>query len=309
MNRQWKQRKRDQKNRRSFLLLGLLLYTSFLLLDWGITDELLGWNPYDPGQILLSCGLKYLSVLLCFFWGLGEKNPCLERAQLLVLGADLLLLSGTYLELGILFFIGVQAYYGLYLHGSRNKGEFLLQGIALALGAGLLGCGFYLLASGFPGNTSLLLERGFSDMILCGVGAAYGAALVSNLWQAWKGENYFFAGGLFLLLLCDSQVLFYNLPLHTAMALGRNGYLWQELAGRLIWLFYLPSQVMIALEALGLRREALGLGREALSPSRPLSPVTTSQALARQWSLQRKSPLSACKIPPYSPKSPSDSGD
>lgn len=300
MNRRWAQRKKEQKNRRTFLLLGLFLYTSFLLLDWGITDELLGRNPYDAGQTILSCGLKYLSVLLCFFWGLGEKNPCLERAQLLVLGADLLLLSGTYLELGILFFIGVQAYYGLYLCKNRNKGEFLLQGLALTLGAGLLGCCFYLFMSGFPGNVSFLQERGFSDMILCGVGTAYGAALLSNLWQAWRRENYFFAGGLFLLFLCDSQVLFYNLPLGMAMQLGNKGFFFQELAGRLIWLFYLPSQVMVTLEA-------LGLGAKASHLSPRFSPVTLSHTPAHQWKPHRNVALSAYKIPPYSPKSPSDS--
>ena len=194
-----------------FLWGELALFLGFLTLDLGILDFLWAGNSSILDRDFLSCILKYASVLMCYLWRIGKKDPSLERAQLLVLGADLCLLLQ----------------YRIYLRGTQAWKGFLLQ---CALGA---------LAAGFAGRALLRSKEELGIILL---GAVYGAALLSNLYLAFRRRQPLFGAGLFLLLLCDIHVLLYNLPLVSGGFLGR----WQELAGTAMWLFYLPSQLVIA---------------------------------------------------------------
>lgn len=93
-----------------FLGIQLLLYLGFLAIDWA------GQRAAIPGEWNgLSNQLKYLSVVLCFLWRWGRKEPNLWAAQLFVLAADyFLLFTGKY-GAGVLCFLGVQFCYGNYL--------------------------------------------------------------------------------------------------------------------------------------------------------------------------------------------------
>lgn len=210
-----------------FLWGELALFLGFLTLDLGILDFLWAGNSSILDRDFLSCILKYASVLMCYLWRIGKKDPSLERAQLLVLGADLCLLFQWHIPMGMALFLLVQLQYRIYLRGTQAWKGFLLQ------------CALVALAAGFAGRALLRSKEELGIILL---GAVYGAALLSNLYLAFRRRQPLFGAGLFLLLLCDIHVLLYNLPLVSGGFLGR----WQELAGTAMWLFYLPSQLVIA---------------------------------------------------------------
>lgn len=247
-------RQRESLNGADWFLWGeLILYLGFLTLDLGVLDTLRTGNGKLPNLDFLSCILKYTSVLVCYLWRVGKKDTFLERAQLLVLGADLCLLFRWHAPMGVALFLGVQLQYRQYLKDKRAWKGFLLQCGLAALAAGLLMAVFL---SGAAGTSTVVFVSGpegissaafqlpsdRETMSLCLLGTVYGVALLSNLYLAWREKQTLFGAGLFLLLLCDIHVLLYNLPLPLGGLLGQ----WQELAGTGMWFFYLPSQLVIA---------------------------------------------------------------
>lgn len=192
------------------------LYAAFLSLD------LLGLS----GR---SLWIKYSGILLCLLYAL----LCALRggswhiffALLLTAGADLfLLVLNRFYFLGLSLFLMVQLLYLLYL---RRQGAGL--GLPLRLGLALA----MLLAVCFSGL--------FSPVNL--LAGLYFSQLLANAFLAWRGPApLLFSLGLSLFIGCDLCVGLFNLQslipagLYQAAALG-------------MWLFYLPSQVLIALAA------------------------------------------------------------
>lgn len=194
-----------------FLALEGLLYAAFLTLD------LLGRGSETNG-------LKYVGILLCLAFALlcalrgGDRLTA--PALALTAAADwFLLIRNDHLLVGVALFLCVQT---LYLLRLRRTGAppalYLRAGLALLAGVAL-----YQLDMATPLN------------LLAGL---YFSQLVSNTILAWTAKARLFAAGLTLFVCCDICVGLFHCGLFLPFAsVG-------------MWLFYLPSQVLIVLSAL-----------------------------------------------------------
>lgn len=165
-----------------------------------------------------STFIKYVSILLCLLLSFSSLQILDGRLTALALlctaMADwLLLVKNRYYLTGVLFFCLVQLLYALRLFFWRGRICYPLLWIRL----------LPLLL--FRVTTPLLAAAGFYFINLC-----------CNAAEAWRLQRLF-AVGLTLFIACDICVGGWNLGI--AAPLTRVG----------MWLFYLPSQVCIALSA------------------------------------------------------------
>lgn len=202
----------------TFLSVEGVLYAVFLALD------LMGLGSQ-------TIFIKYAGILLC----LAFAALCAQRggdrlipiALALTAGADwFLLVRNDRYALGVALFLCVQTAYFLRLRAAGAPAAWPLRS-GLALGAGLA-----VYAADMAAPLNLLAALYFSQ-------------LLSNTVLAWtrRGKRWWrFALGLTLFVGCDACVGLFNAlpaasPLYPAVSVG-------------MWLFYLPSQVLIALSAL-----------------------------------------------------------
>lgn len=179
--------------------------------------------------------IKYAGVLLCLAFSLlcaargGDR--LVPAALALTAGADwFLLVRNDRYALGVALFLCVQGVYFLRLRRAGVPAAYPLRS-GLALGAGLAVC-----AAGMAVGQAAPLNL---------LAALYFSQLLSNTVLAWrlKGRRWRrFALGLTLFVGCDVCVGLFNAlpaasPLYPAASVG-------------MWLFYLPSQILIALSAL-----------------------------------------------------------
>jgi len=195
------------------------IYAAFLALDL-------------TGREGLDVALKYAGILLCLGFSLlcGAKggDKLVSTALLLTALADLLLLvANDHYALGVLLFLGAQSVYLLRLRLACRKSWWLLRSV-LPLCAGLL---LYALGQASPLN--LLAGLYFSQLL---VNTVLAWTIPSRRWRV-------FAVGLTLFIGCDVCVGAFNSP--GLVPLGVY-----QFAAVGMWLFYLPSQVLIALSAL-----------------------------------------------------------
>ena len=201
-----------------FLVLEGVLYAAFLTLDL-------------TGRGSLSTPVKYASVLLCLVFVLLSAprggDRLVPAALALTAGADwFLLVQNDHYAAGIALFLCVQTVYYLRLRRmGAEDGYWLRSGLALCAGLGLY-----------------VLHMAQSLNLLAGL---YFSQLLSNTILAWtlrSRSGHRFALGLSLFVGCDVCVGLFNFlisahPLYPAVSVG-------------MWLFYLPSQVLIALSTL-----------------------------------------------------------
>ncbi|MDE6280395.1 MAG: hypothetical protein K2M15_01155 [Oscillospiraceae bacterium] len=206
----------------AFLGLEGVIYAAFLALDL-------------TGQSGLTIPIKYVGILLCLAFALlcalrgGDR--LVPVALALTAGADwFLLVRNDCYALGIVLFLCVQTVYFLRLRRAGGPAAWPLRsGLALGAGLAVYAAG---MAVGQAAPVNLLAALYFSQ-------------LLSNTALAWtlKGRPWrLFALGLTLFVGCDACVGLFNVlpaasPLFPAASVG-------------MWLFYLPSQVLIALSAL-----------------------------------------------------------
>ncbi len=207
-----------------FLILEAALYAAFLTMDL-------------TGMGADSIGLKYAGILLCVLfsclWAGRGGDWLTPPALALTALADLfLLVLNRHYAVGVAIFLAVQT---LYLVRLRRAGAgpalWLRLALALALGAAV-----YLGRLATPLN------------LLC---ALYFSQLLSNACLSWTltGRRWrCFALGLTLFVGCDLCVGLFNLA-HLAPA-GLHAF-----ARVGMWLFYLPSQALIALSTLSEEKE------------------------------------------------------
>lgn len=206
--------------RAAFLSAEGVIYALFLALD--LTGR--------GGQ---SVPLKYAGILLCLAFSLLGADRLVPLALALTAGADwfLLVRNDRYL-LGIALFLAVQTVYLLRLRRAGADSAWPLRSaLALALGAGV-----YALHMASAVNLAAAL---------------YFSQLASNTLLAWtlKGaRRRAFALGLTLFVGCDVCVGLFNI-----LPPGSPPYLAASVG---MWLFYLPSQVLIALSALPGKEDA-----------------------------------------------------
>lgn len=194
-----------------FLTAECIIYAVFLVLDL-------------TGNGSAAIWLKDLGIVLCLSCSLYAAFHGSDRLVTLAMGLTVaadcfLLVAGEHLFVGVLLFLCVQTVYfvRLRLLGAPQAAT-LRAGLALL--AGLL---LYLLKMATP----LTLLSGL-----------YFSQLLSNAVLAWTIHNRRFAIGLTLFVCCDICVGLSNCGVLTpATSFG-------------MWLFYLPSQVLIVLSAL-----------------------------------------------------------
>jgi len=211
-----------------FLCLEGILYAGFLALD--LTGQRPGW----------SAALKYASILLCFAFAWRRARDTDGRLVTAALGgtltADLflLVLDRWYLA-GVTAFCVVQGLYLLRIRRLRAGNRGALRS-SLAWRAGLV--------LAFWGALAWLdtLEP------LTVLTALYFSQLLANTAESLTlGRKWaLFSGGLILFVCCDLCVGLHNLP---AFLPGTDGGVLSAFAQVGMWLFYLPSQVLITLSA------------------------------------------------------------
>jgi hypothetical protein len=179
-----------------------------------------------------TCRWVYFgSILLCFVFALIEN-----RDRLIVAGLAFTVVADFFLVVcdpirqlaAMVSFLGVQTLYGLRLHKLRPDRRFLFGRLGLiALGEGI---------------ALLVLKEGMD--LLAAVSLAYYAMLILNLLQALCQRRWHFSLGLVLFLLCDTVI---------GLQVATDAYLHTQALQKLLypgfnlaWLFYLPSQVLIA---------------------------------------------------------------
>lgn len=195
-----------------FPILEFWLYASFLVVDIFRFDD--------------STWLKFAAICLCALTALigadSRDAVLVAAAQCFTVGADwfLLVRNGNY-PAGVGLFILVQLLYVVrmeLLRGRSSKAGPVLRALALL--------------------AALVLFR--TGDLLSGLALFYFANLVVNALEAFAMEERVFALGLLLFVCCDLCVGLWNLrPAPALTEFARVG----------MWLFYLPSQVLIVLSA------------------------------------------------------------
>lgn len=182
---------------------------------------------------------SYLAILLCFAFAAfnaDERNLCLLGGLACTAVADFFLVVCSPMRQlpGMLAFLGTQSFYAVYLH-RRSKDIRLLY---LRLALTILGV---ILTFAVLGNKTDPLAM---------VSVIYYANLITNLIMACLRfrKNRIFAIALILFLLCDT-VIGLQAAAGTYLAIGKDSLLYRLIfvPFNLAWLFYLPSQVLIAL--------------------------------------------------------------
>ena len=176
--------------------------------------------------------LKYLSVLIAFFLALPALFPPRSHRALLpvALAADgfFLLLTPPRPLVAIGFFLVVQVVYFFYLHANESRARiFRALAVRVAICLAVFAPTFFL----FGADPIVLL------------GAVYGVWLVSNLLVALRGKDPLFAIGMALFFSCDLSLGVGYLFVRAGDA-ALSGFF-----GGAAWVFYPPSQTLIALSA------------------------------------------------------------
>lgn len=223
----------------------LSLYILFLYLDFN-----------NVKIFITSNSIKYLCILLCFLLSIiSTKNSLintdtdaatrrdislLQLAMFITVIADLCLVILNYYILGVVFFSLVQITYCV-RYATKKPKTTLIQFFVI------FQCILfsYVIASFFIEKIDVLLTISLF-YIICLLNSVFKSI------KAWKNNlypspcRYMIVFGMILFLLCDICVAISNL---TAL-LPLTGYFmsrFQQITCFLIWVFYLPSQLLLSL--------------------------------------------------------------
>jgi hypothetical protein len=248
------------------VLIILILYVLFLYMDF-----------YDAKAIITSKSIKYSCIILCFLLSIFSTKSSLlgldknkhshththmnivnnRDVLLLQLGlfitiiADLCLVIFDFYILGVVFFSMVQIIYSV-RYAPENRKVTIISFFITFQCIGLS----YLIASLFIKKINILLPISlfYSICLITSVIKSI-KAFKNNLYKS--PNKYMIVLGMILFLFCDICVALSNidvcLPL-TACTLVR----FQQISSFLIWVFYLPSQLLLALSGKYLGHDALG---------------------------------------------------
>lgn len=218
------------------LIVTFVLYITFLLIDLSIIEAFIS-----------SSMLKYISIVLCFLISLligssyiGKRDKVLLQLGLFItLIADFLLLFTDYFVLGVGVFSIVHIIYDIRYKRNRTK-LVLIKFVVVFLIITIT----YLMLNHFVRKIELLFT----------VALFYAVYLLSNVVKAIKihkyklipyPNSYFIAWGMVLFLLCDINVVFFNIPRLTSKSSSIVSLLY-NISASLIWFFYLPSQMLLS---------------------------------------------------------------
>ena len=243
-----------------FIAIEASLYILYMYIDINIS--------YGDGQISLhlldSSTIKYYSIILClavsvFFYFKSETKskafPALAAAMLLTAVSDyFLLLKPKYMQYGLVSFCLVHAVYLYVIKNGNIKKTVTAVAIRIAIAAPVSFILFYANVIRFP-NDSFMPAVVFLVLL-------YGISFIDNIFRQSANiirkdkEEYclfsrpgLFLAGLVLFLLCDINVMIFNLGNFFDILSGF--YLkMQDFSAILMWTFYLPSQVLIVLSCI-----------------------------------------------------------
>lgn len=194
-------------NKKLFIVVEAIIYVCFIILDLLLSID--------------STYIKYLGIILCLLFSLYNKSLKLFIAMFFTMLADLfLLVINDYYEIGLLFFIITQLTYLIYLTKLNNYKKFLLLRLIVFL--------FGLIILYFVDYINLL-----NILVIL-----YFSNLLINTLQSFTSNMNLLKIGLFLFVCCDVCV-----GLHNILNYG----LLYDLVTLFMWIFYLPSQVLISL--------------------------------------------------------------
>lgn len=193
-----------------FLILEGLIYAVFLTLDF-------------TGHGSQTIWIKYSGILLCLLFALlcalrgGDR--LVFPAMIFTAAADwFLLVRGDHLGIGVALFLVVQSIYLVRLR-KMGAGTAIWLRVLLPLLFGI----------------TLVFLRAANPLFL--LVALYFSQLVSNTVLAWRTKRWMYAVGMTLFIFCDICVGMFNIGLALSFS------------SKAMWLFYLPSQVLIVLTA------------------------------------------------------------
>lgn len=164
--------------------------------------------------------IKYLGIVFCFLYALINYKKYQTLSMIFTLIADMfLLVLDKYYEIGVLSFIVVQMIYTLFIKNINDK--YFKQFILVRIVVLILGISILYISK----NLSLL-----NILVII-----YFSNLLINTFESYNTKNNTLSIGLTLFVCCDICVGLHNiLPQQT-------------IASFLMWVFYLPSQVLIVL--------------------------------------------------------------
>lgn len=188
------------------------------------------------GQALVIT--SYLSIVLCFLFALQgiRRNPLIVAGLACTVGADFCLVVCDPIQRlwGMVFFLGAQTLYAIHLHRKQKNNALLIARILLTVTAEII--------------AALVLKENLDALAM--VSMAYYANLIMNMVVAftqWR-KSKLLPVGFVLFILCDTII---------GLQVAAGGYL-PITEGSVLynlifsgfntaWMFYLPSQVLIAL--------------------------------------------------------------
>ena len=212
-----------------------LILAAFILVEtviYIIFNVLSARQPEDPIE------LKYAGILLCLavtavmiYFNRDVDSVIATAAMLFTAISDLfILVLDDYFEIGLATFIVAHSLYLYRLYHGRVKKIWITIVVRAVVAAVLIGicCGLF-------GANLLIIEAGIYIVLLFG-------NCVESLIMCNRGiKNILFAIGLMLFLGCDICVGFKHGSM-IGVDLSRKVY---EFVVYMIWVFYLPSQVLI----------------------------------------------------------------
>ncbi len=197
-----------------FLLIELTIYATYLMFDLNNINH------------ITSSALKWAGICICFFT-IEKSNTTIKIAMFLTVIADFLLVGTQYFELGILIFLFVQLQYYRQI---MSLEYYPIDHLALMtiLGGTISILVNFLIA---PINLQVFLAMTYLSTLVTNIILCY---LKSSESQHYK--ILFIA--LILIILCD---------IHVGVTNIFNSGIWYSFGTIAMWLFYLPSQVIISL--------------------------------------------------------------
>ena len=156
--------------------------------------------------------IQFLFVVLCFLISLKSKEALLITAMLLTVCADYCLIISGWYTVGVAVFCAVQAAY-IIRHTRKAR---WLRFLPLAV---------------LPALVVYFLTKD----LLISIAVVYAQLLLLSVFAAFLYRKFLIILGMLLFLLCDICVALYNLGTPVS-----------NLAFGLIWVFYAPSQMLLA---------------------------------------------------------------
>jgi hypothetical protein len=175
---------------------------------------------FFPSCYFVSSCFKYAAVVICFLSFIKIKDPIITLGQFSVVIADFFLLFTGYNETGIIFYLLVHLCY--FFHISHKQSWLIAAPILCSL------IGYI-----------------YSGSAIIGLVGSYAVITVINIIRSVLAHKKVFSAGLVLLCCCDTCVLFFNMSLHIEVL----SIILPSFFPLLMWMFYLPSQILITLDS------------------------------------------------------------